>query len=378
MKKTIDILKEIIEIPSYVDGENNEKELIKYIVNFIKNNTKYKVVLQTVEGERKNILVYSAKNPKITLFGHMDTVLPKAETKNPFKSKIIGDKIYGLGSVDMKSGLAIMLNIAQNITNKNLAFVFSVDEEYEFKGSLKLQGFKEFNPEFIINVEPTNNKILNGCRGITEFSFDLFGKSAHAGTKHIGINAIESVIAINEYLQQELSKYDSPSLKTTTNLAFIHGGILEKTENGELLVKSMGNVVPDFAKTVIEIRLANKNIDKDVILNIVTKKSIELGTRIENFKFKFFLGSMYTPKENLVAFEQVIENKGIKAEYEDISNTGYFELQMLQEKWGSECLIFGCGPASMSHAANEYVSIKSIKEVQEIIECFVKQEILIG
>lgn len=375
---TVEILKELIRIPSFVDGEHNEVEIADYIENFLRENTKYKFVTQQVEGNRRNILVFNKSNPKIALFGHMDTVLPKAETDKPFEPRIEGDKLYGLGSVDMKGGLAIMLNLATEIDSDDFALVFSVDEEYDFKGAKKMMEISDFHPKTIINVEPTDKKILNGCRGITEFSFDLFGKSAHAGTKHIGINAIESVIAINEYLQQELSKYDSPSLKTTTNLAFIHGGILEKTENGELLVKSMGNVVPDFAKTVIEIRLANKNIDKDVILNIVTKKSIELGTRIENFKFKFFLGSMYTPKENLVAFEQVIENKGIKAEYEDISNTGYFELQMLQEKWGSECLIFGCGPASMSHAANEYVSIKSIKEVQEIIECFVKQEILIG
>ncbi len=375
---TVEILKELIRIPSFVDGEHNEVEIADYIENFLRENTKYKFVTQQVEGNRRNILVFNKSNPKIALFGHMDTVLPKAETDKPFEPRIEGDKLYGLGSVDMKGGLAIMLKLATEIDSDDFALVFSVDEEYDFKGAKKMMEISDFHPKTIINVEPTDKKILNGCRGITEFSFDLFGKSAHAGTKHIGINAIESVIAINEYLQQELSKYDSPSLKTTTNLAFIHGGILEKTENGELLVKSMGNVVPDFAKTVIEIRLANKNIDKDVILNIVTKKSIELGTRIENFKFKFFLGSMYTPKENLVAFEQVIENKGIKAEYEDISNTGYFELQMLQEKWGSECLIFGCGPASMSHAANEYVSIKSIKEVQEIIECFVKQEILIG
>lgn len=375
MKKTIDILKEIIEIPSYVDGENNEKELIKYIVNFIKNNTKYKVVLQTVEGERKNILVYSAKNPKITLFGHMDTVLPKAETKNPFKSKIIGDKIYGLGSVDMKSGLAIMLNIAQNITNKNLAFVFSVDEEYEFKGSLKLQGFKEFNPEFIINVEPTNNKILNGCRGITEFSFIAHGKSAHSGLKKYGVNAIEKSVKLIRIFQKKLTKLDSDKGKTSVNLAYMHGGTFKKENNQKIEISDLGMVVPNYAKLNCEIRIANSKINQEFIKIELNKIAKKIGIRLSDFNFKFYLESMFTPKSKLKNFEKSIRNSGEKVEYADISSSGYYEVQLLEKKWQSNAVIFGPGPVELSHCVDEYVYVSSINKSEKIITHFIKENI---
>lgn len=183
MEDTINILKDLIKIPSFVEKYTNENEIANYILKFIREKTKYKYYLQIVEGKRKNILVFNKPNPKIALFGHMDTVLPKAETNQPFEPRIEKNKIYGLGSIDMKSGLAIMLKLAKETNNNELAFVFSVDEEYEFKGALKLKEFKNFNPKFIINVEPTDNKILNGCRGITEFSFVVHGKSVHAGRK---------------------------------------------------------------------------------------------------------------------------------------------------------------------------------------------------
>lgn len=375
MTNTINILKEIISIPSYVDESHNEEQLGIFVEKFLKKNTSLSVVRQIVEGKRFNIIAKGKSNPKIILFGHLDTVLPKNETTDPFIPRTEGEKLFGLGSVDMKSGLAVMLDIATTNKSEELGFVFSVDEEFDFKGALKLQEITNIHPQTIINVEPTDNKILNGCRGITEFSFDLIGKSAHAGRKQLGINAIESAVNLSNYLQQEVSKLDTDEAKSSVNLAYLHGGILDKMENDEPIVKRMGNVVPDYAKIIIEIRLGSSQISEDFITKILIKKSSEMGTRLENLKFKFYLGSMFTPKPNLASFEKAIIDSGNIVEYEDINLAGYYELQMLQEKWGGNCIAFGAGPGTLCHAANEYVDVETVVNTQAVIEKFLESNL---
>lgn len=372
MNDTIDILKQLISIPSYIDSDHNENELCLFVEDFLKTNTNLIIEKQVVESNRFNIIAKGKSNPEIILFGHLDTVLPKNETTDPFIPRTDGNKLYGLGSVDMKSGLAIMLDIASKYKSDKLGFVFSVDEEYDFKGAIKLKEISDLHPKFIINVEPTSGKILNGCRGITEFSFDLIGKSAHAGRKQLGINAIESVINISNYLQQEVAQFDTEEAMSSVNLAYLHGGILDKMENGEPVVKRMGNVVPDYAKAIIEIRIGSSKITPDFVTNLLNQKSAEIGTRLENLKFKFYLGSMFTPKENLAPFEKALFDSGQKPEYESINSSGFFELQMLQEKWGGNCFVYGAGPGSLSHAANEYVDLDTLKTAQTVIEKFLE------
>lgn len=375
MKNTIKILEQIISIPSFVDDQHNEHEMGIFVENFLKTNTNLTVERQEVEKDRFNIIAKGKLDPKIVLFGHLDTVLPKGETKEPFKARTENEKLYGLGSVDMKSGLAVMLDIATSNLSEELGFVFSVDEEYDFKGALKLKEISNIHPKTIINVEPTDNKLLNGCRGVTEFSFDLFGKSAHAGRKQLGINSVESAVALSSHLQEEVSKFDTDEAKSSVNLAYLHGGILDKIENGEPVVKRMGNVVPDYAKVILEIRLANSEITTEFISSTLTKKSEGLGARIENLIFKFYLGSMFTPKSNLASFEKAVTDTGVKVEYSSINESGFYELQMLQEKWGGDCIVFGAGPASMSHTANEYVDINTVKTTQDILETFLKSNL---
>lgn len=376
MDETINILKELIKIPSFVDKNSNENKVSDYIIKFIKNKTKYKYYIQQVEKGRKNILVFNKPNPKIALFGHMDTVLPKAETNEPFNPKIDKNKIYGLGAVDMKGGLAIMLDLAQSINNDNLAFVFSVDEEYEFKGAQKLKEFKNFNPHFIINVEPTDNKILNGCRGITEFSFAVHGKSVHAGRKKFGINAIEKSVQLVKIFQKELTKTDViDSGKTTINLAYLHGGTLKMSNSKKTEISELGMVVPNYAKLNCEIRIANFKITQKFIQDKLQEIAKKLKVKVDDFYFKFYLGSMITPKSELQKFEKAIKDSNEKVQYADINVSGYYEVQLLQEKWNSKSVIFGPGPISLSHSVNEYITISSIKKTKKILTRLINNDI---
>lgn len=367
---TIDILEKLVNIPSYVDSNNNEIALGNYIVDFLTKNTNLKVKKQPVEKGRFNIIAYKTNKPKYILFGHMDTVPPKVETTNPFKATQKNGNLYGLGAVDMKAGLAIMLDLAVKFKDQdNVAYIFTVDEEYEFKGAFKLVKEYSFKNSILINVEPTTLKIVNGCRGVTEFSFNVHGVSCHAGSKHLGINAIEKTVELFNMLQIELSKYDTDGLNNSLNLAHLKGGIL----NNDQQVTYSGNVVPNYAHCVGEIRLASKKISEEKITKLIDKCSKRLKVTYSDLKFKFHLGSMYTPKEKLKDFEKSVKANKLKVEYANINTSGYFEVQLLQENWDSQVIMFGPGPLAMAHSKNEYVEIKSVIAAEKVIEHYIKK-----
>lgn len=367
MSSTTDILKTIVSIPSYVDGPHNEKQLADYILNLLSQNKNLKVEKQIVEGDRYNIIA-TDQDPQMILFGHMDTVLPKEQEKDPLVAYEDSGKIYGLGSVDMKSGLAVILDVALNHHNPKVGYVFSVDEEYDFKGAMKLREIANLHPQYILNLEPTNLKTLNGCRGITEFEFEVIGKSAHAGRKSLGKNAIEIGVGIVNKLEAICKAEDAPDVSSSINLAHIVGGI---KSNNDDEIKRMGNVVPNYAKLVAEIRIASKSITKDFVEKTLKQLALSVGVEIANLKFKFYLGSMFTPKEDLALFEKSVKSQELIPEYSDVNSAGYFELQIIESSWGGKGIVFGASPSEMSHCENEYVEISSVEKVQKVVLDFI-------
>jgi len=64
---------------------------------------------------------------------------------------------------------------------------------------------------------------------------------------------------------------------------------------------------------------------------------------------------------------------GLPIKYQDINTSGFYEVQMLQEKWGGNIVIFGPKPSSMSHTANKYVNLPSLRKVQKTIDNFLSK-----
>lgn len=374
MKDTLNILKTIISIPSYVDDDNNEINLIKYIKNFVKENAKnLHIKEQLVESGRYNLIIIGSENISTIIFAHMDTVLPKQETVEPFNPRIEDGKLYGLGSVDMKAGVAIMLDIIKNHHRSGVGYIFTVDEEYDFKGAFKLKTDFNLKPNIIINVEPTSLKILNGCRGITEFNFVVNGKSAHAGLKNVGINAIEKGVELVSKLQSKVSEFDSKDRgSTTVNLAYLKGGMYKgKDSDGRPILSELGMVVPNYAYINCEIRVASDKISEKYIRETINTLAESLDVTVSDIRFKFYLGSFFTDKKHLSEFEEAIKSVDKKVEYGDVSVAGYYEVQLLQELSESTCVVFGPGPIEMSHAANEYVLLDSVYDAQKVIESYI-------
>jgi len=367
---TISLLKCLIEMPSFVGRGVDESKIGNFVYEYLKKNTNLKVEKQFVENKRFNIVAYKNLNPEVIFFSHLDTVPPKNPRSNPIKPMEKDGKIFGLGSVDMKSGLAISLSIANKFKNKeNIAYIFSVDEEYEFKGAKILVEKYKFKPKLIINPEPTSLKILNGCRGVTEFTLKVHGKSCHAGSKYLGVNAIEKSVELFNKLQKEISKYDNEGGKNSLNLAGLNGGILRDKDQ----IVSSGNIVPNYASCVAEIRISNKKLTKKFIENKINSISKKIGVKVSDINFKFLMNPAFTPTINLKNFENILKENKIEPVYRDVNTAGYFEVQFLQEIWGGDILVFGPGPAEQAHQEEEYVDMDTIEKTERVFEDFVKR-----
>jgi succinyl-diaminopimelate desuccinylase len=129
---------------------------------------------------------------RVVLAGHLDTVPPNGNAV----PKIDGTTLWGLGSTDMKGGLAVMLDLAGSVPRPNcdVTYVFYVAEEIarEHNGLLALANAEPglLDASAAIVCEPTNSRVEAGCQGVLKADVTMVGQRAHVARPWTGRNAI--------------------------------------------------------------------------------------------------------------------------------------------------------------------------------------------
>ncbi|MFA5026001.1 MAG: M20/M25/M40 family metallo-hydrolase [Candidatus Shapirobacteria bacterium] len=351
MTKILELTQKLISIPSWVDEQINEVKIGEFIFEYLRNNTRLSVEKEMVVDGRFNILVGFSQDIKTLVMGHIDTVgINDNWETNPIVPIIKNGKLYGRGTTDMKSGLAAMiLTAADKNLPKNIAFLFYIDEEYNFAGIKKfmLDYGSKIKPTSIISLDGSELNIANGCRGLIEISATITGKSCHASRPENGVNALEVTFKSVEKLKKYLKNiYDSELGNTPLNLASITGG-------------QAANVVPDTCQFILDIRPSSPKINAKLIVNQLEKYVKKFGGKLTNYQIKFDFGSWLTPKSNL-------EKLGLN--FKNISSSGYMDTQMLWIIFDKpNCLTIGAGAQSTAHSSNEYIEIEKLEKLPKIL-----------
>jgi acetylornithine deacetylase len=191
-----------------------------------------------VKTDRFNVFAHWG-DPLVTLSTHMDTVPPF------FPSREDADFIWGRGSADAKGIIASMIGAAEGLLEsgvRNFGLLFVVGEERNSAGAYAAAR----NPRgsrFLINGEPTENKLALATKGIIRYEIEAHGKLAHSAYPELGESAIEKLLdALQEI--REIHLPEDPLLgRSTVNIGVISGG-------------RAPNVVPDAAMAEIAVRLA--------------------------------------------------------------------------------------------------------------------------
>lgn len=168
--------------------------------------------------------------------GHQDTVAvpnPDRWQYPPFSGEVVGDRIYGRGAADMKSGLAaqalalIELKEANQLPAGKVRFIATAGEELGTPGAYRLekQGTATDLDALVVG-EPTGGNIIYAHSGSMNYRITSFGKSCHSSHPEQGINAIEGLL---KFVEEEKHLFDDakddPYLgKVQHSITVINGG----------------------------------------------------------------------------------------------------------------------------------------------------------
>jgi acetylornithine deacetylase len=236
----VDVLKltrQLIDIPS-VTGE--EFQIGTSLAELL-NRLGYHVDLQDISPERSNIIATTEAQPRIVLSTHMDTV-------PPFIASSEDDEfIYGRGACDAKGIIAAQIAAAERLSAdgfKEIGLLFTVDEEVTSGGAKVANNHPLASScEYLINGEPTDNRIAIGTKGSLQATLRTEGRAAHSAYPEQGESAIEKLLDVLADLRAIGWPRDDTFTETTCNIGVISGG-------------TRANVIPDEAEAIVQIRLA--------------------------------------------------------------------------------------------------------------------------
>ena len=188
------------------------------------------------------------KRERVVLAGHIDTV-PIAGN---LPSHVADELLYGCGSCDMKSGVAVQLRLAAQLTTavSDVTYVFYDCEEVEAKrnGLLRLSRTSRqlLAADFAVLLEPTGAVVEGGCQGTLRADIVAGGERAHSARSWMGSNAIHNAGGILDVLRAYQARQP-----VVEGLAY-HEGLNAVGVGGGVA----GNVIPDECVVSVNYRFA--------------------------------------------------------------------------------------------------------------------------
>lgn len=355
-------LKELVSIKSYDTKEN--KEIVAYLEKeFSKCATEILKVKNTINN-KENLLVGLNCNLKnlsnaIVLSGHIDTVVAdeKSYLTNPYQAVEKDGKIYGLGSIDMKSFFAVILNKAEELKklNKPVVIAITSDEETDFEGVFQITTkMKELGivPKLSIIGEPTSSNICSESNSCFEYEINITGKSCHSSNPNNGVNAnyiLAKLLNIVEKLNGKLKG-------TTISSNVVSGG--EKV-----------NIISDNAKMFFDIR-TNSLQKCDKLISIISKSIKKLEKKYKGSKIVLENQMKILPLE--YKNPKLIETLCKKFNLENNKFIGGCEAGYYQQL-GGDAFVFGVGDLALAHKPNEFASISEFEKYQDLLVSVLKE-----
>ena len=240
MNQPIDVFRlsrELIDIPS-VTGEEFQ---IGTSLGELLNRLGYHVELQDIASERSNIIATTEARPRVFLSTHMDTVPPHITSSED------SEFIFGRGACDAKGIIAAQIAAAERLRADGLneiGLLFTVDEEVASEGARIANGHPLASScEYLINGEPTDNRLASGTKGSLQATIKAKGRAAHSAYPEQGDSAIEKLLDVLADVRKTVWPSDGTLGETTCNIGVISGG-------------TRANVISDEALATLQIRLA--------------------------------------------------------------------------------------------------------------------------
>jgi succinyl-diaminopimelate desuccinylase len=363
---TVKLLKELVSIPSYITIENPHKEKLvsDFIIKFLRENYSYlKIQTVTLGTNRSNLICTGSDNPQVLLACHMDTVPPSGNDQ--LQLIIDGDRAIGLGTKDMKGGIAATLLSLEHITDLNkVGLIFYCDEEYGQKGikllTKKLPKLIKQSPKLIISPESRFN-LISAARGIMLIKFRVKGKKAHSARPHLGIDAIRGSFKLVENLENQLGNLTEIGLTTFTITRINGGGLSDKNQ----ILDNHGSI-PDYTEFTLSVRNSHSNLTAPKLVALAEQKAKQLELNVESEILADYPVRNVNKKVIKSISENIEKKLGFNLEFAQSGLAGFNDADILGKAINSPVINFG-PYGENNHTSEEWVSLTSIEKTAHVL-----------
>jgi len=286
-----------------------------------------------VEPHRYNVFAFWGDRPAVTLSTHMDTVPPFIASRED------GDFIWGRGACDTKGIIAAMLKAAEALLesgHRNFGVLFVVGEERNSAGAYHAAAHPK-GSRYLINGEPTENRLALGSKGALRYRIAATGRMAHSAYPELGESAIDKLLECLAQIRKMPLPTDELLGPSTLNIGTISGG-------------RAPNIIPDEAAAEIMFRLVGESggIRKGIAQAVDGKAEAREELEIPALR----LGSLPDMDTTVVAYTTDIPAFG--------------------GAWGTPFLI-GPGTIHVAHTLDERIPKRQLEDAVGIYQNMVRQ-----
>ncbi|MBW8751232.1 MAG: succinyl-diaminopimelate desuccinylase [Propionibacteriales bacterium] len=287
------------------------------------------------------------RGERVVIAGHIDTV----PLNDNLPCRNDGTYLHGLGTCDMKGGVAVALRLAAGVPepNRDVTYVFYEAEEIEAVHN-GLRKIAEQRPElleadFAILMEPSDGGVEAGCQGTVRVDVRTRGERAHSARSWKGVNAIHKAAEVLE----RLNRYDAR--RPVIDGLEYHEGLNAVLINGGVAT----NVIPDECVVSVNYRFAPDRSEAEAL----------------EFVREFFDGFEVTVTDSAPGALPGLDVPAAKAFVESVGGEvkpkfGWTDVARFTGL-GVPAVNFGPGDPSFAHKQDEHVPIAQIERCEQVL-----------
>jgi acetylornithine deacetylase len=286
----------------------------------------YQTRKMPVEGERSNVFAVSPErsHPAVVFSTHMDTVPPFIPSSED------ATRVYGRGSCDAKGIIAAQIAAAERLRQEamEVGLLFLVGEERDSRGA-KVANQQVPGNQFLINGEPTENRIAVASKGALRVEVIAQGRMAHSAYPELGESAIDKLLEVLRRLEAIELPVEAGIGSTTVNIGLIEGG-------------RAPNVIADHARAQLLYRLVGPS-------TLLRQQIAQAGAGLASIEF--CLEIPFVRLRTLDGLPTMVA--AFTSDVPALTN------------WG-EPLLIGPGSIHVAHTEGEYIEKKQLHEAVDL------------
>ena len=308
-----------------------EQDVAEWLSAFLLDRG-YRVTEQAVSNDRFNVFAHLEAAPLVVFSTHFDCVPPFV----PFRQE--NGILFGRGSCDAKGILAAQIMAVERLRasgESRVAMLFVVGEERGSDGARVANEHAPDGVKFLINGEPTDNRLGFATRGVLRVRLRAAGRAAHSSFPELGESAIDKLLDALMVLRGVALPEDPVLGRTHYTVGLIEGGVAP-------------NVVSPHASAEIFFRIVGEGAPVRAALGVI---------------------------EPLVSVDHVLDIPAVRLHTLPGFETAVFPYTTdvpLLTRWGTP-LLLGPGSIHVAHTDDEHVSIDELNHAVELYERIARQ-----